>query len=49
MAASYKAKLIHLEDDMGWYTDEMREHAEKFADDWRDIAYYIVKKVVKNI
>ncbi|GJY99753.1 hypothetical protein Tco_0517183 [Tanacetum coccineum] len=23
-ATSYKAKLMHLEDDMGWYTDEMR-------------------------
>ncbi|GKA24185.1 hypothetical protein Tco_0710218 [Tanacetum coccineum] len=36
-------------DDMGWYTDEMREQAEKIADDLRDIAYYIVKKVVKKI
>ncbi|GJS49287.1 hypothetical protein Tco_0599408 [Tanacetum coccineum] len=48
MAASYKAKLMHLEDDMGWYTDEMREHAEKIVDDLRYVAYYIVKKVVKK-
>ncbi|GKA18087.1 hypothetical protein Tco_0697924 [Tanacetum coccineum] len=41
-AASYKAKLMHLEDDMGWYTDEMRAHTEKIVDDLRDIAYYIV-------
>ncbi|GJZ47898.1 hypothetical protein Tco_0601730 [Tanacetum coccineum] len=47
-AASYKAKLMHLEDDMGWYTTEMRARAEKIADDLRDIAYYIVEKVVKK-
>ncbi|GKC98607.1 hypothetical protein Tco_1168882 [Tanacetum coccineum] len=35
-------------DDMSWYTDEMMEQAEKIADDLRDIAYYIVEKVVKK-
>nr|GEU96090.1 transposase, MuDR, MULE transposase domain protein [Tanacetum cinerariifolium] len=47
-ASSYKAKLMHLEDGMGWYTDEIWEQAEKIADDLRDIAYYIVKQVVKK-
>ncbi|GJT14851.1 hypothetical protein Tco_0873557 [Tanacetum coccineum] len=47
-ATSYKAKLMHLEDDMGWYTDEMREHAEKIVNSLRDIAYYIVEKVVEK-
>ncbi|GJX44939.1 hypothetical protein Tco_0261615 [Tanacetum coccineum] len=47
-ATSYKAKsMMHVEDDMGWYTDEIRKHAEKIVDGLRDIAYYIVEKVVK--
>ncbi|GJX03960.1 hypothetical protein Tco_0189876 [Tanacetum coccineum] len=45
-ATSYKAKLMHLEDDMGCYTNEMREQAETIAYDLRDIAYYIVEKVI---
>ncbi|GJR60386.1 hypothetical protein Tco_1502548 [Tanacetum coccineum] len=47
-ASSYKAKLMHLEDDMGCYTNEMREQAETIADDLRDIAYYIVEKCVET-
>nr|GEU74642.1 hypothetical protein [Tanacetum cinerariifolium] len=43
-ATSYNAKLMHLEDDMGWYIDEMIEQVEKIADDLRYIAYYIVAK-----
>ncbi|GJV15841.1 hypothetical protein Tco_1361164, partial [Tanacetum coccineum] len=39
----------HVEDDMGLYTDEIREHAEKIADDLRDIAYYIIKNVTLRI
>ncbi|GKB51753.1 hypothetical protein Tco_0902506, partial [Tanacetum coccineum] len=42
-AALYKGKsMMHVEDDMGWYTDEMREHAEKIAKGWREISYNIV-------
>ncbi|GJX44940.1 hypothetical protein Tco_0261616, partial [Tanacetum coccineum] len=48
-ATSYKAKLMNLEDDIGWYTNEMRAHAEKIVNDLRDIAYHIVKKAVKKI
>ncbi|GKD11473.1 hypothetical protein Tco_1195880 [Tanacetum coccineum] len=34
--------------DMVWYTDEIREQAEKIADDLRDIVSYFVEKEVKK-
>ncbi|GKC35909.1 hypothetical protein Tco_1048293 [Tanacetum coccineum] len=35
-ATYYKAKVMHLEDEIGWYTNKMREQAEKITDDLRD-------------
>ncbi|GJZ04838.1 hypothetical protein Tco_0538113 [Tanacetum coccineum] len=35
--------------DMVWYTDEIREQAEKIADDLRDIVSYFVEKEQKEI
>ncbi|GKE36745.1 hypothetical protein Tco_1460150 [Tanacetum coccineum] len=38
--------MILVEDDLDWYTDEMREHAEKVVDRFKKIAYNIVEIVV---
>ncbi|GKA70722.1 hypothetical protein Tco_0776861 [Tanacetum coccineum] len=49
MAVSDKAKgksMMPVEDDMDWYTNEMREHAEKIAEGSRKIAYNVVENVV---
>nr|GEZ81341.1 putative reverse transcriptase domain-containing protein [Tanacetum cinerariifolium] len=47
-ATSYKAKLMNIDDYMGWYTDEMRARVENIANDLRDITYYIIIKAVKK-
>ncbi|GJR04671.1 putative reverse transcriptase domain-containing protein [Tanacetum coccineum] len=38
--------MILVEDDLDWYTDEMREHTEKVVDRFKKIAYNIVEIVV---
>ncbi|GJT23902.1 hypothetical protein Tco_0893839 [Tanacetum coccineum] len=38
--------MIPVEDDMDWYTEEIREQAEKIAEGYRKIAYNVAENVM---